>query len=326
MSIRAEAVHLLKNLTSQRFRRDVKGRIWRLRSRFAPLLQGWFGTYDDAELEAELRAHVHPDFEILMVHSSISDMHPMYRGSARDLVSLLLRVVGPERTLAMPAFFFGSAERYNRDYYRKHVRFDVRRTPSQMGLVTEVFRRLPGVTRSMHPTHSVCACGPLAAELSCRHHLSEWACGDMSPFGVMGRHRTTILGIGTEYYRSLTQVHAMEEILGEQFPVPREPEPPVRTELIDRAGNAISYEMSRPLSSRFALKLDRLRGFAAEIDEWRFRGTNLYMTTAAGVDAAVRRAALRGETLYVPRPGRTASPSSDRSLHLGQGARLAGDR
>jgi aminoglycoside 3-N-acetyltransferase len=261
-----------------------------------------------------------------MVHSSMSDMQPMYQGSARDLVDLLLRLVGPDRTLAMPAFFFGSAELYNRDYYRTHRRFDVRRTPSQMGLVTEVFRRWPGVVRSLHPTHSVCALGPLANDLVATHHLSEWACGELSPFGVMGRHRTTILGLGTEYYRSLTQVHAMEEVLADRFPVPREAEPRVRTELADGTGRVISYEMSRPLSSRFILKLERLRTFAdpAGITEWRFKGTRVYLTTAADVDAAVAAAALRGDTLYVP--GREERPATQdrRVLPVGRDTRLAG--
>jgi aminoglycoside 3-N-acetyltransferase len=303
MSIKRETYYLLRSLTSQRFRQKVKGRVWQLRSKSAPLLKAWYGTYDTAGLEAELRAHLPTDFEILMVHSSISDMQPMYQGAAGDLLNLLLRLAGPERTLAMPAFFFGSAELYNRDYYRKHARFDVRRTPSQMGLVTEMFRRWPGVTRSLHPTHSVCALGPLANELSASHHLSPWACGELSPFGVMGRRKTAIVGLGTEYFRALTQVHAMEEILGDQFPVPRELEEPVRVELVDRTDKMIPYEMSRPLSGRVVLKLERLRDFASpgDIDEWPFKGTILYVTTAAKVDAAVRSAALRGETLYVPR-------------------------
>lgn len=303
MSIKKDAYHLLRRLTSQRFRQKVKGRLWQLRSQFAPVLKAWYGTYDTAKLETELRAHLPTDFEILMVHSSISDMQPMYQGTARDLLDLLLGLVGPERTLAMPAFFFGHPELHNRDYYRKHPRFDVRRTPSQMGLVTELFRRRPGVMRSLHPTHSVCALGPLADELLATHHLSPWSCGELSPFGVMGRRTTAIVGLGKEYYRSLTQVHSMEEVLGDQFPVPREPEEPLRVELVDRTGKVIPYEMARPLSSRVVLKTERLRDFArpGDIDEWAFKGTILYVTTAAKVDAAVRSAARRGETLYVPR-------------------------
>jgi aminoglycoside N3'-acetyltransferase len=326
MNIKAEAFHVLRRLTSLAFRQHLKGQIWRLRSRTAPVLKAWYGTYDSARLERELRAHLPDDFDVLMVHSSISDMRPMYEGTAQELVNLLLRLVGSDRTLVMPAFFFGTPELYHRDYYRVHRRFDVRRTPSQMGLVSELFRRSPGVVRSLHPTHSVCARGPLAREVVGTHHLSPWACGALSPFGVMGRHKTAILGLGTESYRALTQVHAMEEILGDQFPVPREPEPILRTELVDVTGAVIPYEMSDPLSPRFALKLERLVDMAdaGDIDEWSFKGTSLYVTTAAKVDAAVRRAALRGETLYVRGPEKRAPQQVRRLSPIGRDARLAG--
>jgi aminoglycoside 3-N-acetyltransferase len=300
MSIKKEAYHLLRKLTSQRFRDKAKRHVWRLRSKVSPILKASYGTYGNAELETELRAHLPEAFEILMVHSSISDMQPMYQGTALSLLELLMRLAGPHRTLAMPAFFFGSADLYHRDYYRKHARFDVRRTPSQMGLVTELFRRWPGVSRSLHPTHSVCAYGPLAQELLKTHHLSPQAWGELSPFGIMGRRQTVILGIGTEYYRSLTQVHSVEDVLGDKFPISRELEEPVRVELVDRTGQATPYQMSPPLSERFVLKLERLRDFAnpGDIDEWSFKGTIFYVTTAGKVDAAVRNAAFRGETLY----------------------------
>lgn len=303
MSIKKEAYHLLRKLTSQRFRDKAKGHVWHLRSKIAPILKASYGTYDSAELETQLRAHLPADFEILMVHSSISNMQPMYQGTALGLVELLLRLAGPDRTLAMPAFFFGSAELYYRAYYRQHPRFDVRRAPSQMGMVTELFRRWPGVTRSLHPTHSVCAFGPLAHELLATHHLSPQAWGELSPFGIMGQRQTVILGIGTEYYRSLTQVHSVEDVLGDRFPISREPEEPLIIELVDRTGKAMPYEMSPPLSQRFVLKLERLRSFASpgDIDEWSFKGTILYVTTAGKVDAAIRNAALRGETLYARR-------------------------
>lgn len=302
MSIKTESYHALRGLTSQRFRQDIKGRLWHLRAKCAPVFTAWYGTYDAIDLLHELSAHLPAEFEVLMVHSSISDMQPMYRGTARDVIEGLLRLSGPGRTLAMPAFFFGTPELYNRAYYRRHPRFDVRRTPSQMGLVTELFRRWPGVMRSLHPTHSVCAIGPLAGELLGAHHLSPWACGEHSPFGVMSRHKTAIVGLGTEYYRSLTQIHAAEEALGAGFPVPREPEEPVHVELIDAHGNALDYEMSRPISRRFVLKLERLGDFAApgDIDEWTFKGTKFYATTAAKIDAALRGALRRNETLYVP--------------------------
>src|SRR5206468_10770587 len=97
--------------------------------------------------------------------------------------------------------------------------------------------------------------------------------------------------------------HAVEEALGDQFPIPREAEEPVRVQLIGERGEVIPYEMSRPLSGRAVLKLERLSELAnpGDLDEWVFKGTPVYVTTAAKVDAAIRSAAVRGETLYVPR-------------------------
>jgi aminoglycoside 3-N-acetyltransferase len=300
MGVKQKAYHALRKFTSQNQRELLKNRISHLRAKMSPLLKGWYGTYDNADLEAELRKYIPSDFAILMVHSSISNMRPMYHGTAKDLLDFLLRIVGPGRTLAMPAFFFGTPELLDQEYYKQHPRFDVRRTPSQMGLVTELFRRRPGVVRSLHPTHSVCAVGPLANELCATHHLSPRACGELSPFGIMGLHKTIILGLGVEYYRALTQVHSMEQILGDRYPIPQEQEDSVHVDLVDNTGNIIHYEMCPPPCRAFVLRAERLGKFvqSGDIKEWRFRGTMMYATEAAKIDSAIRSAALRGQTLY----------------------------
>ena len=300
MSVRHKAFHLLRRFTSQHQRDRLKARIFQARHAAGPLLKKWHGTFGNDELEGALREKMPDSFEILMVHSGVSYLQPMYQGDARSLLELMLRIAGPERTLAMPAFFFGTLELSNLAYYRKYPRFDVRRTPSQMGLVTELFRRTPGVTRSLHPTHSICALGPLANELCATHHLSPGGFGELSPFGMMARRKTTIIGLGVHDYRSLTQVHSMEDILGERFPVPRADEDPVQVEIIDQAGDVIRYEIARPLSPDFVLKTERLIEFVPEggVVEWSFKGTNLYVAEAEKVNAAVKHAALRGHSLY----------------------------
>jgi aminoglycoside N3'-acetyltransferase len=299
MSVKQTIYHVLRRCTTQRQRERVKARVSKARRAVSPLLKRWYGTFESDELEAALRERMVNDFEILMVHSSISNLQPMYRGDARSLLDLLFRLAGP-RTLAMPAFFFGTPELYNRDYYRKYPNFDVRRTPSQMGIVTELFRRSAGVTRSLHPTHSICAKGPLAQDLCKTHHLSTFTFGELSPFGIMGRRKTTIIGVGVEYYRSLTQVHSMEDVLGELFPIPRSDEGPVSLKMTDQAGSVLDYQIAPPISRNYVLKTERLNQFVSlgDIQEWRFKGTNLYVTQAAKIDDAIRRAASRGRSLY----------------------------
>jgi len=300
VSIKHAALYALQRSTSMSVRENLKSYAWSLRVRTAPLIRAWNGTYGVAELEAEIQEQLPKDFEILMVHSSVSTMFPMYRDTAGDLLKLLLRM-STGRTLAMPAFFFGTAEHFNHDYYRRNPVFDVRRTPSQMGLVTELFRRRKGVLRSLHPTHSICALGPLAAELTSGHHLTPLCVGPCSPFGVMGRHNTVILGIGVEYYRALTQMHAVEDAMGSKFPIPRRAGAAVKVTIIDATGEPIPYELAPPLSDDFMLNAKRLDRFidGTVLVRWKYKGTPLYVTQASEVDQALRRAAERGDTLYV---------------------------
>lgn len=301
MSLKKKAFYLLRRATPMSMRQDLKSHLWRLRVKCAPLIRAWNGTFSTAELELEIRQHLPDDFDILMVHCSYNNLTPMYRDNPGDLLKAFLRIVGPDRTLAMPAFFFGTPEQFNLDYYRANPLFNVRRTLSQMGIVSELFRRRPGVLRSLHPTHSICALGPLADELTRGHHLSPAAFGQASPFGVMARYKTVILGVGTEYYRTLTQVHAVDDHMGPDFPIPREPEEPVRVTLIDAASRHIPYVMSPPLSRKFVIKIERLAGLLhpGVLEEWKYKGAPLYRVEASEINRALSAAAASGRTLYV---------------------------
>jgi aminoglycoside 3-N-acetyltransferase len=233
-----------------------------------------------------------------MVHCSLNDMQPMYAEGPAELVDALVELCGPDRTLAMPAFFFGGRDGDAAAYYRARPRFDVRRQPSQMGLLSEVFRRRPGVVRSVHPTHSVCALGPLAEELTAGHHLAPTTFGVGTPFGVMADRRTVIAGLGAEYFRCLTQVHAAEDLLGDEYPIALRPER-LEVRVTDRTGAEATYAL--PVSTvRRSPRTALLEQWLApgELTRWRFHGVRLFTTTAARVTQALVEAARAGRTLY----------------------------
>ncbi|PNE18176.1 hypothetical protein V511_13105 [Mesotoga sp. Brook.08.YT.4.2.5.1] len=50
---------------------------------------------------------------------------------------------------------------------------DHEKTPSNVGAISEAFRRSHGVVRSVHATHSVYAMAPLADELTADHHMDR---------------------------------------------------------------------------------------------------------------------------------------------------------
>jgi aminoglycoside 3-N-acetyltransferase len=257
---------------SQDRRNRLKRRIWRTRVRLAPLYRGYYGTFGVDELRAELARHLPPDSEIVMVHSSLGELQPTYRGDIRELLDALIELCGTHRTLAMPAFFFGGRKVDPIAHYRERPMFDVRHQPSEASLLTELFRRREGVRRSLHPTASITAFGPQADELAAGHHIAKTSFGEGTPFGIMAERRTAIVGIGTEYFRSLTQVHAAEDLLGERYPLAVRPST-LPIQLIDFEGAVHQYALSFnevPFERRIE-RLERLLD-PHELVQWRFHG------------------------------------------------------
>jgi aminoglycoside 3-N-acetyltransferase len=68
------------------------------------------------------------------------------------------------------------------EYLKRDKVFDVRRTTSRMGLISETFRRRQGIRRSLHPTHPVLADGPDADWIVAEHDQCLYPCGPGSPF------------------------------------------------------------------------------------------------------------------------------------------------
>jgi aminoglycoside 3-N-acetyltransferase len=255
------------------------------------------GTYSAREVVDDLKRRIPQNAEILMVHSSYDRLLPMYSGGPQDLIRELITLCGRDLTLVMPAFVLGGRLYDKKGYFATHP-FDVKRTPSEMGLLTEVFRRTPGVMRSLHPTHSICAIGPLARDLTATHHLVSTRTGVGTPFDIMTQKPTAIAGLGIEYYRCVTQTHTAEDILGDEFPVKFQKES-ISVRLIDWLGSQTEYELTIPQAPK---PLDNilLRTLLSEQEliEWTFHGTAMFVTVAGMVTERLIQAARKGITVY----------------------------
>jgi aminoglycoside 3-N-acetyltransferase len=124
------------------------------------------------------------------------------------LIRILQDLVGPEGTLLMLTFSFVGKQAY---YVASHSHFDAQNTPSQLGALTEVFRKSPGVIRSLHPTHSVSAWGRHANELVTTHHLGP-TYGMSSPFYKLREFNGLVIGLGTQYRYGFGPTHVVEEL------------------------------------------------------------------------------------------------------------------
>ncbi|MGC9318982.1 MAG: AAC(3) family N-acetyltransferase [Armatimonadota bacterium] len=108
-----------------------------------------------------------------IVHSSLSSMG-WVEGGAETVIDAFLDVLDPEQgTLVVPTLC-------QRDLERRFEIWDIERSPSDVGAITEAGRRHPDAIRSDHPTHSVAAIGAHAEQIT-SGHTDSW--GRPCPWG-----------------------------------------------------------------------------------------------------------------------------------------------
>jgi aminoglycoside 3-N-acetyltransferase len=144
--------------------------------------------------------------DVVLVHSAF-DRFLGFTGKPLDVIRVLQEAVGREGVLAMPTLPFTATAVA---WAESKAVFDVRRTPSQMGLLTELFRRMPGVVRSVHPTHAVAAWGDRAEDFVRGHAATATPCGAGSPYARLEEWNGKILLLGTGI-GVLTYFHRVEE-------------------------------------------------------------------------------------------------------------------
>ena len=143
----------------------------------------------------------------VVVHSSLKSMGYV-EGGADTVIDALIEVVGSEGNVLFPALSWTPCT--------TTLKFDINETPSCIGYISNVFRKREGVLRSFHPTHSVCAYGKNALELTKDHRLDDTPVGPNSPYrkliGLNGK--ILFLGCGP---RPNTFMHGVEEIGGAPY-------------------------------------------------------------------------------------------------------------
>ncbi len=137
--------------------------------------------------------------DALIFHSALSSVGRL-EGGVEALIDAFAAAVGPEGTLMAPVM---------PDVFAP---IDLLDSPSTVGRVVEAFRKRPGALRSMHPTHSVAALGPRAAELVAGHEDCT-PCGLGSPYERLARLGGWVLLFGVDQDRN-TSLHTAEDLAG----------------------------------------------------------------------------------------------------------------
>ena len=167
----------------------------------------------------------------LLVHTSFKSLGNV-PGGVEAVIEGLLAALGPEGTLLMPALSYETV-------VPAAPEFDLKSTPSCVGIIAETFRLRTGTKRSMHPTHSVCGVGPLSESLLSPHILDSTPCGPNSPFTRLPYSNGQILMLGCGLLPN-TSMHSIEEIAQ----VPYLFNPPLVYTLFDQQGKKVEKSYS----------------------------------------------------------------------------------
>ncbi len=173
---------------------------------------------DTTSLTQDLRDMGLRQTDTVLLHTAMKRIGPV-EGGAQAVLDTLAAYFRPG-LLCFPALSWTTAR-------MDQPLFDVRRTPSIVGLLPEMFRQRPGVVRSWNPTHSMSALGADAAAFTARDHESGTPCGPHSSWHQLMERDAAILMVGCDL-TSCTFLHGVEE----WCEVPGRIGPPVRFRLI----------------------------------------------------------------------------------------------
>jgi aminoglycoside 3-N-acetyltransferase len=247
----------------------------RVKRRLAPIVAAWF-AYTPEALEKTIRDLGVNEGDSLLVHSGFRRTSG-FSGGPSEVIDCLLRVLGPRGNLLMMSMpYRGSSQRYAAG----DPVFDVVRSPSAVGLISEVFRRREGVLRSLNPLHPLLAYGPLAAWLVADHDKTAWSCGKGSPFDRFLKLDGKFLFLDAPY-RSLTFMHFVEDALREHLPVRLYDETPAVLRVRDAAGE------ERPVRQFFFSQEARDRRDFRAIEE-RLKREGRFKTARIGNSQLIR--------------------------------------
>ncbi len=168
--------------------------------------------------------------DTVLVHSSMSKIGYLENGP-ETFVSALLEVLGATGNLMMPSSPNPSLQI---EYIQETPRFDVKASPSKLGAITEYFRKLPGVKRSLHPTEPVCVYGPEADYLTGGHFGELTPYTANSPFARLYEKAGKILYVGVTLDNAGTNLHTLEDAV--DFPYPVYADKVFDIEIVDEKG------------------------------------------------------------------------------------------
>ena len=197
----------------------------------------------------------------------------------------------------MPSLPYGGA---TYEYLSQIKVFDVKRTVSRMGLISEIFRRQKDVIRSLHPTHPILASGKLAQWFVQNHESCLYGCGPGSPFEKLGKKNGKVLFFDTRF--TFTYIHYLEHLIKDELPFPLYTDESYKVNVIDDKGKELTvitkaYSVEAVKRRRATILFNKMLD-AKMVKKQRIGMTNLMLVNVEDAMICVKDMIRRGEFFY----------------------------
>lgn len=156
-------------------------------------------TFD--ELVSEFKRIGLTTGDVVLIHSSFKSFGGV-EGGPQTVIDALILVIGNEGTLIVP--------RFNFDFSTYGTPWDVRNTPSHMGIISEFVRKDPRSRKVFHPIYPFSIIGKHADELV--KHRYKGGYSKDSIFNQLRVLDAKIIQIDKDY-KSTTIIHHVEEMM-----------------------------------------------------------------------------------------------------------------
>ena len=138
--------------------------------------------------------------DTVLIHSSLKRTFQQLGGTVSSILDSFIDAVGDTGTLLLPLFNFD---------FTKGVPFDMRTTPSQMGILTEAGRLYQEAIRTGHPIYSFAVLGANQSRFNVDNFSGY---GADSPFGILRELDGKIAVLNLPDSHSMTFYHHVEEM------------------------------------------------------------------------------------------------------------------
>lgn len=270
---------------------------WLLKNKYRTLKRVFIPKINKVDFQKLLSTNMGlKNGDTVFVHSSITKLNLQF--PPEDILNIILSVVGQDGTVIFPCWHF--RERAE-DYLKKTKRiFDVRKTHSKLGFITEQARRHKEAHRSLHPTNSIVAIGKNAKELTESHHLDVFPCGKMSPFYKMMKYDAKIIGLGVGV-ENLTFCHCIEDVMKDKFPVRTRKIEQFRVKVINHDGDeeivntlvASENTGNRNLPKFFSNNISN-----SVCRSFKYKHSKFFIAKSKNLFEEIRTLAIEGKTIY----------------------------